>query len=60
MYPAVNSPHQITTFGGLLLLTDSHIIIQILEFMVSTPQLLMRLNSPTIRGPIIFWKHLIP
>ena len=37
MYPAGNPPHQITTLGGVLLLTASHILSHILKFTGSPP-----------------------
>ena len=60
MYLAVNLPHHIATFGYVLLLTASHMIIQVLKCTGSTPQLLMRLHSPKIRSILIFWQNLIP
>ena len=60
MYLAVNLPHHITTFGGVLLLAASHIISQLLKCTGSSPHLLMRLHGPKIRSLLLFWKPLIP
>ena len=60
MYLAVNIPQQITTLGGELLLTSSHMIIQILKCTGSPPHLLMCLHIPQIRSLILFWQPLIP
>ena len=37
MYLVVNLPHQITTLGGVLILTASHMISQLLKCTGSTP-----------------------
>ena len=60
MYLAVNLPHHIATFGGVLLLTASHMISQFLKCMGSPPHLLMRLHSPKIRILLIVWQPLVP
>ena len=59
MYLAVNLPRHIATLGGVLLLTDSHMISQILKCTGSPPHLLMRLHGPQIRSLLLFWKPLI-
>ena len=48
-----NIPHQITTLGGVLLLTASHILSQILKSMGSPPCLLMRLHGLQIRSLLL-------
>ena len=55
MYLAVNLPHHIATFGGVLLLTDSHMISQLLKCAGSPPHLLMHLHGPKISSLILFW-----
>ena len=60
MYLAVNLPHHIATFGGVLPLTDSQMISQILKCMGSPPNLVMRLHGPEIRSLILFWQPLVP
>ena len=60
MYPAVNLPHHIATFGGVLLLTASYIIIQFLKCTDSPPHLLMRLHGPKICSLLLFWQPLVP
>ena len=60
MYLAVNIPHHISTFGGVLLLAASHMINQILKCTGSLPHLLMRLHVPKIRTLLLFWQTLIP
>ena len=60
MYLAVNLPHYIATFGGILLLTTSHMISQLLKRSGSSPNLLMRLHGPKIRSLILFWQPIVP
>ena len=60
MYLTVNIPHQITTFGGVLLLTASHIISQLLKCTGNPPHLLMHLHGTKIRSLLLFWQPLIP
>ena len=60
MYLAVNLPHHIAAFGGVLLLTAYHMISQILKCTGSPPHLLMRLHVPEIRSLILFWQPLVP
>ena len=60
MYLTVNLPRHIVTFGDLLLLTDSYMIIQLLKCTGITPHLLMRLQGTQIHSIILFWKPLIP
>ena len=60
MYLAVNLPHHIATLGGVLLLTNYHMIKQLLKYTGITPHLLMRLNGPQIRSLLLFWKPIIP
>ena len=54
MYLVVNLPHQTTTLGGVLLLTVSRIIIQILKCVGSPPRLLMCLHVPQIHSLLLF------
>ena len=60
MYLAVNLPRHIATLGGVLLLTASCMIIQILKYTRIPPHLLMRLHIPQIRSILLFWQPLIP
>ena len=60
MYLIVNLPHQITTLGGVLLLTASCMTIQLLKRTGSPPRLLMHVHIPQIRSLLLFWKPLIP
>ena len=60
MYLAVNLPRHIVTLGGVLLLTASHIISQLLKCTDSPPHLLMRLQGPQIRGIFSFGNLLFP
>ena len=60
MYLAVILPHHITTFGGVLLLTASHMISQLLKCTGNPPHLLMHLHGTTIRILLLFWQPLIP
>ena len=60
MYLAVNLPHHIATFGGVLLLTASQMISQLLKRTGSPPQILMRLHGPEIRSLLLFWQPLVP
>ena len=60
MYLAVNLPHHIATFGGVLLLTDSYMISQLLKYTGSPPHLLMRLHGPKICSLLLFWQPLVP
>ena len=60
MYLVVNLPHKITTLGGVILLTASHMLSQILKCTGSPPHLLMRFHGPHIRGLLLFWQPLIP
>ena len=60
MYLAVNTPHHIATFGGVLLLTASHMISQLLKCTGSYPHLLMRLYGPKNRSLLLFWQPLVP
>ena len=60
MYLSVNLPHHIATFGGVLLLTASHMISQLLKCTGSPPQLLMRLHGTKIRSLLLFWQPLVP
>ena len=60
MYPAVNPPHHIATFGSVLLLTASYMISQLLKCTGSTPQLLMRLHGTKNRSLLLFWQPLVP
>ena len=60
MYLAVNLPHHIATFGGVLLLTASQIISQVLKCTGSPPHLLMRLYGPEICSLLLFWQPLVP
>ena len=59
MYLAVNIPHQITTLGGVLLRTVSHMIIQILKYTGRPPRLLMQLHVPQICSILLFWQPII-
>ena len=59
MYLIVNTPHQITTLGGVLLLTASKMLIQILKCMGRPPRLLMRLRIPQISSLLLTWQPLI-
>ena len=60
MYLAVNIPHHIATLGGVLLLTASHMISQLLRCTGNLPHLVMRLHGPQIRSLLLFWQPLIP
>ena len=60
MYPAVNLPHHIATFGGVLLLNASYMISQFLKCTGIPPHLLMRLHGPKIRSLLLFWQPLVP
>ena len=60
MYLAVNPPHHTVPLGGVLLLTASRMISQILKFTGRPPHLLMRLHGSQICGLLLFWKPLIP
>ena len=60
MYLAVNLPRHIATLVGVLLLTASRTISQLLKCMDSPPHLLMRLQVPQIRSLLLFWQPLIP
>ena len=60
MYLAVNLPRHISTLGGVLLLTASHMISQLLKFTGITPLLLIVLHSPQIHSLLLFWKNIIP
>ena len=60
MYPAVNFPHHIATFGGVLLLTASYMISQLLKCTGSPPLLVMRFHGPKIRTLLLFWQPLVP
>ena len=60
MYLAVNIPQHIATFGGVLLLTASHMISQLLKCTDIPPHLLRRFHGPKIRSPILFWQPLVP
>ena len=57
---AVNLPHRIATFGGVLLLTASHMISQLVKCKGSPPHLLMRLHGPKIRSLLLVWQPLVP
>ena len=59
MYLAVNLPHHIATFGGVILLTASHMISQLLKCTGSPPHLMMRLHGPKIRSRLLFWQPLV-
>ena len=60
MYTAVNLPHHIATFGGVLLLTASYMISQFLKCTSSPPHLVMRLHGPKIRSLLLFCQPLVP
>ena len=60
MYIAVNPPRHISTNGGILLLTASHMISQFLKCTVSLPHLLMHLHIPQICSLLLFWQPIIP
>ena len=60
MYFAVNTPHHIATLGGVIVLTASTTINQILKFMGSPTHLQMRLHGPYILSLLIFWQPLTP
>ena len=60
MYPAVNLPHRIATFGGVLLLTASYMISQFLKCTGIPPHLVMRLHGPKIRSLLLVWQPLDP
>ena len=60
MYLAVNLPCHIATLGGVILLTASLVISQLLKCTGSPPHLLMRLHGPQICSLLLFWKLLIP
>ena len=60
MYLTVNLPHHIANFGGVLLLTASQMISQILKCTSSPPQLLMRLHGPEICSLLLCWQPLVP
>ena len=59
MYLSVNLPHHIANFGGVLLLTASHIIRHLFKCTGSPPHLLMRLHSPKNRSLLLFWQPLV-
>ena len=59
MYLAVNLPHHIATFSGVLLLTASHMISQLLKCTGSPPQLMMRLHGPKICSLLLVWQPLV-
>ena len=48
MYLAINLPHHIAIFGGVLLLTASHMISQLFKCTGSPPRLLMHLHGPLL------------
>ena len=56
---AVNLPHHIATFGGVLLLTASHMISQLLKCTGISPHLLMLLHGPKNRSLLLFWQPLV-
>ena len=60
MYLVVNPPHQITTLGGILILTASHMLVHIMKYMGSPFHLLIRLYVPKICSLLLFWQPLIP
>ena len=60
MYLAINLPHHIATFGGVLLLTASHKISQLLKCTGNPPHLLMHLHGTNICSLLLFWQPLIP
>ena len=60
MYLAFNLTHHITTLSGVLILTASHMLSQLLKCTGSPPRLLMRLNVPHIHILLLFWQPLIP
>ena len=60
MYLAVSLPLHIATFVSVLLLTASHMIIQLLKCTGNPPHLLMHLHGTKIRSILLFWKPLIP
>ena len=60
MYLAINLPHHIATFGGVLLLTASNMISQLLKCTGSPPNLLMHLHYTKIRILPLFWQPLVP
>ena len=60
MYLAVNLPHHIATFGGVLLLNASHMISQLLKLTGNLPYLLMHLHGTKIHSLHLFWQPLIP
>ena len=59
MYLAINLPHHIATFGGVLLLTASHMIGQFLKCTGSPPLLVMRLHGPKNRSLLLFWQLIV-
>ena len=59
MYLAVNLPHHIATFGGVLVLTASYMISQLLKCTSIPPHLLRRFRGPKIHIPILFWQPLV-
>ena len=60
MYLAVNLPHHIATLVGVLLLTASRMISQILKCIGNPPHLLMHLQGPQIHIFLLFCQPLIP
>ena len=60
MYLAVNLPHHIATFGGVLLLTASYMISQLLKCKGNSPHLMMHLHVTKIRSLLLLWLPLIP
>ena len=59
MYLTVSLPRHISNLGGLLLLTASRTISQILKCTGIPPHLLMRLQDPQIHSLLLFWKPLM-
>ena len=60
MYLAVNLPHHIATFGGVLLLNASHMISQLLICKGTPPHLLIHLHGTKIHSLLLFWQPIIP
>ena len=60
MYLTVNLPLHIATLGGVLLLTASHMISQLLKCTGCPPHVMMHLHGTNIRSLLLFWKPLLP
>ena len=59
MYLAINTPQQISTLEGVLLINDPHMLSQLLKLTGIPSHILMRLHGSQIHSLLLFWQPLI-